>query len=180
MRTEDEAYDDDGDRERRLFGDDEDMNGGYPSGLIDYLDQQALLYSEKPGDDAPDNRDPADYRPELRYEGFIKAADGSIISIQCSEGRCAECPDTSTADDSRQLNGYACEHGCAHGPANTRPDPHADGRTVTDDVALNRIQEMLRDPEWGTGMLEDIADIIRATDRAVDDYPDQRPTWGRH
>jgi len=50
----------------------------------------------------------------------------------------------------------------------------------TDTQAIETIAEMLRDPEWGVGMLEDIADIVRSTGRSVEDYPDGRQTWGRH
>ena len=51
---------------------------------------------------------------------------------------------------------------------------------MDDAAALDRIQETLRDPEWGVGMLEDIAGIVTRTGRVVEDYPDGRPTWGRH
>lgn len=46
--------------------------------------------------------------------------------------------------------------------------------------ALNRIQEILRDPDWGVGMLEDIAEIVGTTGRVCEDYPDGRSTWLRH
>ena len=42
------------------------------------------------------------------------------------------------------------------------------------------IAEWLRDPEWGVGMLEDIAEAVVATGRDIQNYPDERPTWGRH
>lgn len=48
------------------------------------------------------------------------------------------------------------------------------------EAALDEIAEMLRDPEWGVGMLEDIGDIVRRTGRNVENYPDDRPTWERH
>ena len=38
---------------------------------------------------------------------------------------------------------------------------------MTDAVALDVIAHMLRDPEWGVGMLEDIADITSATGRSI-------------
>lgn len=38
-----------------------------------------------------------------------------------------------------------------------------------DNHAMEEIAEMLRDPEWGVGMLEDIADIVRRTGREVED-----------
>ena len=53
-------------------------------------------------------------------------------------------------------------------------------RKITDKSAMDQIQEMLRDPEWGVGMLEDIADIVNRTGRTTDNYPDDRPTWDRH
>lgn len=66
-------------------------------------------------------------------------------------------------------------------PAEVEPEPVLTGRIVVPDAdACERIAEMLRDPEWGVGMLEDIADIIRETGRSVEDYPDGRSTWGRH
>jgi hypothetical protein len=55
--------------------------------------------------------------------------------------------------------------------------PNKDG---VDRVALNEIQEMLRDPQWGSGMLEDIAEIVNGTGRSTKNYPDDRSTWGRH
>jgi hypothetical protein len=64
--------------------------------------------------------------------------------------------------------GLASQHGEA--PDREMPDP----------AALDRIAEMLRDPFWSAGMLEDIADLIRQTGRATDNYPDHRPTWDRH
>jgi hypothetical protein len=51
---------------------------------------------------------------------------------------------------------------------------------MDDKTALDQIQEMLRDPEWGVGMLEDIAEIVNRTGRDTEDYPDGRSTWGRH
>lgn len=51
---------------------------------------------------------------------------------------------------------------------------------LTDGEALDRIAEMLCDPDWGSGMLEDIADLTRATGRTVENYPDGRSTWARH
>ena len=78
-------------------------------------------------------------------------------------------------------------------------------RTTTDRAALDAITEMLRDPEWSVGMLEDIADMTSATGRRVqgtcgecahaaegtgdehcstdgcrcEDHA-QQPTWDRH
>lgn len=46
--------------------------------------------------------------------------------------------------------------------------------------ALDDVAEMLRDPDWNSAMLEDIADIVRRTGRSVANYPDDRPTWARH
>lgn len=56
----------------------------------------------------------------------------------------------------------------------------ADGPAIPDRLALDDIAEMLRDPDWAGGMLEDIADIVRGTGRPVADYPDGRSTWNRH
>jgi hypothetical protein len=56
------------------------------------------------------------------------------------------------------------------------PAPFAD---VTSE-ALDAIQLMLRDPEWGVGMLEDIAEIVQRTGRSTDNLPGDPPTWARH
>lgn len=49
----------------------------------------------------------------------------------------------------------------------------------TDAKALDAIARILRDPEWGVGMLEDIADLVRETGRDVEgDHV--TPTWDRH
>jgi hypothetical protein len=54
------------------------------------------------------------------------------------------------------------------------------GGPLTDAPALNEIQEMLRDPEWSVGMLEDIRELVNRTGRSCENYPDDRQTWGRH
>lgn len=56
----------------------------------------------------------------------------------------------------------------------TPPEP------LADHAALDLIQEWLRDPEWGVGMLEDIAETVARTGRSTESYPDDRPTWSRH
>ena len=70
------------------------------------------------------------------------------------------------------LDGYLTAGGSL--PSAWRDAPGSDAR------ALDVIAEWLRDPERGLGMLEDIADVIRASGRSVEDYPDGRPTWDRH
>jgi hypothetical protein len=60
---------------------------------------------------------------ELEYEGYVRYADSTVISVQCTEGRCHECPDETTGSDGEcgprggVLDGQFCEHGCEHGPA---------------------------------------------------------------
>jgi hypothetical protein len=49
--------------------------------------------------------------------------------------------------------------------------PH-DGR------ALDAIAHMLRDPDWGAGMLEDIAELVTGTGRSTTGTDE--PTWDRH
>jgi hypothetical protein len=51
---------------------------------------------------------------------------------------------------------------------------------IDDHEALDHIAEMLRDPQWGAGMLEDIRQLVNRTGRTCDNYPDDRPTWERH
>lgn len=50
---------------------------------------------------------------------------------------------------------------------------------MTDQYALDAITHILRDPDWGVGMLEDIAEIVTNTGRSLDN-PTDEPTWGRH
>jgi hypothetical protein len=58
------------------------------------------------------------------YEGYIRYADDSIISLQCHENRCGECPDNTPegteTDGGGPLEGYYCEHSCNHA---AKPDP---------------------------------------------------------
>lgn len=56
-----------------------------------------------------------------QYEGHVALADGSVISLQCFEGRRSGCPDTAP-DDCRQpglgpLDGFYCE--CSGCPGDT-------------------------------------------------------------
>lgn len=54
--------------------------------------------------------------------------------------------------------------------------PHS--RSRTDEHALDAIAQILRDPDWGVGMLEDISAIVAGTGRDV--TGDGEPTWDRH
>jgi hypothetical protein len=58
---------------------------------------------------------------------------------------------------------------------------------MTDDAALDLIAHWLRDPEWGVGMLEDIAEVVTSTGRDLaaithpaDPTSPGRSTWPRH
>lgn len=53
-------------------------------------------------------------------------------------------------------------------------------RTKTDADALDVIAHILRDPEWSSGMLEDIAEAVVATGRNLDALPGNESTWIRH
>jgi hypothetical protein len=48
----------------------------------------------------------------------------------------------------------------------------------TDGAALDAIAHILRDPEWGVGMLEDIVEIVARTGRDIEG--DGTSTWDRH
>ena len=48
-----------------------------------------------------------------------------------------------------------------------------------DSEALDRIAEWLRDPDWGVGMLEDIADAVERTGRDLSNDSGDA-TWERH
>ncbi len=52
-------------------------------------------------------------------------------------------------------------------------------RTAEDRNALDAIAYMLADSEWGVGMLEDIADLVRTTGRSIAN-PTGVSTWDRH
>lgn len=66
--------------------------------------------------------------PELAYEGYVKYADDSVISLQCFEGDCHKCPDQGVdgVGSDGVLDGYVCEHDCAHGPADKRQVPYVE------------------------------------------------------
>jgi hypothetical protein len=58
---------------------------------------------------------------------------------------------------------------------------------MTDDAALDLIAHWLRDPDWGVGMLEDIAEVVATTGRTLAPITDPadpdspgRATWPRH
>jgi hypothetical protein len=55
---------------------------------------------------------------------------------------------------------------------------------MTDQAALDAIAHVLSDPEWDSGMLEDIAEYVRATGRSTetryDRHGDPIDTWDRH
>lgn len=50
----------------------------------------------------------------------------------------------------------------------TQPGEQHPTRTESDAAALDHIAHMLRDPEWGMGMLEDVAAWVAATGRTLD------------
>lgn len=50
---------------------------------------------------------------------------------------------------------------------------------VNDHIAVDLIADMLLDPDWGVGMLEDIEIIVAATGRDRGN-PFGVPTWDRH
>ena len=65
----------------------------------------------------------------VRATGYVRYPDGTrtaagqpmrIVSLQCHDGRCAQCPDTDPDDAPCSgplygpLDGYWCEHGCGH------------------------------------------------------------------
>lgn len=51
-------------------------------------------------------------------------------------------------------------------------------KATRDAEQLDAIAEILRDPDWGVGMLEDIAVLVRQSGRDVEG--DGSSTWGRH
>lgn len=56
----------------------------------------------------------------------------------------------------------------AEDDGDTAPPPAPIPEAATDDAdTLDAIAHMLRDPEWGVGMLEDIAELVRDTGRSL-------------
>jgi len=51
---------------------------------------------------------------------------------------------------------------------------------LTDAQALDEIAHILRDPDWGVGMLEDFAELVQRAGRDTANLPGDEPTWGRH
>lgn len=60
----------------------------------------------------------------------------------------------------------------------SRSAARARSRSALAVYALDEIAELLRDPEWGVGMLEDIAVVVSATGRSLETPPARR--WDRH
>lgn len=94
----------------------EQHDGSWPGG--DAVSVLCEWFTELGYDIDPDEAN----EDEPAYEGLVRNADGSVISLQCSEGRCDECPDRSQDRPTRgrcggngPLEGYYCEHGCGHG-----------------------------------------------------------------
>lgn len=54
-----------------------------------------------------------------------------------------------------------------------------DAQALSDLQALDLIAYMLRDPDWGVGMLEDIAELVTRTGRSLEN-PTDEATWFRH
>jgi hypothetical protein len=98
----------------------------------------------------------------MSYEGTIKYADGSAVSIQCFEGRCAECPDAANHVEDGPftgpaLDGYYCEHDCD------------ELSTVAERDALDQIAALLDGAEWDADTVDEIARIVRGTGREIRD-----------
>jgi hypothetical protein len=50
---------------------------------------------------------------------------------------------------------------------------------MTESEGLDAIARILGDPQWGVGMLEDIAAIVAGTGRNLEG-PNEDSTWERH
>ena len=73
-----------------------------------------------------------------------------------------------------------------------RTEPHEGcgyplrGAPLNDNQALDQIMEILRDPAWGVGMLEDIRELVDRSGRCCGSYPEDpddpeaQSAWGRH
>lgn len=72
----------------------------------------------------------------------------------------------------------AAEHLAAPAHNSTTAPRYTGSGSLSDSQAVERIAHWLRDPNWGAGMLEDIAAAI--TDTGRDLNGDGNPTWGRH
>lgn len=57
--------------------------------------------------------------------------------------------------------------------------PTSRSTPLSDSDALDRIAQWLRDPDWGVGMLEDIAEVVARTGRDLSNDSGE-PTWERH
>jgi hypothetical protein len=87
---------------------------------------------------------------ELTNEGYVQYVSGEVMSLQCFEGRHAECPDETPPegppdDEAGPLDhGWYCECGCKHGPAGER-EPDKPGSTEPEGriARLERTVELL-------------------------------------
>ena len=72
--------------------------------------------------------------PEREYEGYVRFADDSVVSLQCFEDRHDKCPDLTPSgeetDRSGPLEGYYCE--CSGCPARQEPPATAEPADVED------------------------------------------------
>ena len=75
----------------------------------------------------------------MAYEGYVKYADDTAVSLQCFEGRHSECPDIINHVEDGPVTtgaldgGYYCECSC--------PDPDDIDCGLSDETAVTAIQE---------------------------------------
>lgn len=122
-------------------------------------DARNLLYSD----------DLADV-PDCGHCGYpVRHGSGAAVTCDVCGSFCCE-------DHHRRHPAYRT-HGL--GVARSESPPPV-ARAASDASALDRIAHILRDPEWGVGMLEDISEIVAGTGRSIANLPGDEPTWGRH
>jgi hypothetical protein len=117
---------------------------------------------------------------ELTYEGEVRFADGTRLSLQCFERRCIECPDETTEEPERRhmadgplQGGYNCEClNCSHGPAASREATDPPFEDPRDAVARLAKQSGAQQSRSGEGSKVPPADAEERMILAVSDGVD--------
>jgi hypothetical protein len=108
--------------------------------------------------------------PDCAHCGYpVRHGSGAAVTCDACGPFCCE-------DHHRRHPAYT-SHDLGTAPAVPAAPPE---RATRDASALDRIAGILRDPEWGVGMLEDIGEIVTGTGRSIASLPGNEPAWGRH
>ena len=122
-------------------------------------------------------------RDSFSEEVVMNGSAGAQFLIDTYEGEDEEHPDGCDCSDCyRRVNGLEpCDHISRTEDARNATNGVSQvlARASDDATALDAIAHILRDPDWGVGILEDVAAIVHDTGRSLDN-PTGEATWMRH